>query len=479
MKGAHCMWFCLMGAMVTEAIHSQQMTNRVKVSTGLDTLTAAFDVVREPVIEVLSSGKVFVGFSIYDASGGPNTTALGYARYDGSTWTDDYARNASNAILAGHDISVAKDEYNKTFIMMNGGRSPIIYAWFSDSFVQGSPAIPNEPMDDTVLDKPWIVSGRNSYKKQELYATVKYGIARMKYARSLDGGVTWTPTPFAPQLITVNGDPVAGSFGSAAVARGDIELPLYYAYHAVGPFVRVLQGDDMVEALTNIPIVDFQNLNDPTHESGLFTIGLPGGVPTPSDPPGNQNSKAIIPWVLPDPSDANRIYVVYTERDAGTPDVEVRCARLVRVPGQSDWGFAVPGRVTVNDDNSGPLIDQDQWCPAAAVDAQGRIHVVFYDDRNYDQMDSSTTPKFDVFYAVSEDEGATFTNFHVPPTSTPAVDFAHNNVGALREYMDIAIQEHNDGATTVWFTFIGSEPDATTLSDSAVYVANVFYQAPQ
>lgn len=56
--------------------------------------------------------------------------------------------------------------------------------------------------------------------------------------------------------------------------------------------------------------------------------------------------------------------------------------------------------------------DADQWNAALAVDDNGVVHVIFYDDRNYTQSDTVNCAapgyKYDVYYCRSTDHGVTF-----------------------------------------------------------------------
>ena len=88
---------------------------------------------------------------------------------------------------------------------------------------------------------------------------------------------------------------------------------------------------------------------------------------------------------------------------------------------------AEPQNAEVNVLSQRPPEEKDQFLPSVTVDDQGRIHVIFYDDRNYEQTHDPPTlqPKFDVYYAVSTNQGATFTNFELYAVpAAPALEFS-------------------------------------------------------
>ena len=89
---------------------------------------------------------------------------------------------------------------------------------------------------------------------------------------------------------------------------------------------------------------------------------------------------------------------------------------------------AEPQNAEVNVLSQRPPEEKDQFLPSVTVDDQGRIHVIFYDDRNYEQTHNNPPtllPKFDVYYAVSTNQGATFTNFELYAVpAAPALEFS-------------------------------------------------------
>jgi len=126
------------------------------------------------------------------------------------------------------------------------------------------------------------------------------------------------------------------------------------------------------------------------------------------------------------------------------------------------------------DPNNG---DQDQFMANVAVDERGRIHVVFYDDREYDQDDgapepNAPEPRFDFFYAVSPDGGSTWIEKKLVWTddpNEPTIDLGYpldpngptdpnwlSRMYFLGEYTSITVAEPVCWGSEVWTAFSGT-----------------------
>lgn len=121
-----------------------------------------------------------------------------------------------------------------------------------------------------------------------------------------------------------------------------------------------------------------------------------------------------------EPNDADRLYLVHHDLSWWTPDpndpnsptlltrdVDVFLWVLTRVGGY--WDVGAPIRVNQDNPNAGDG-ECDQFLANVACDSAGRIHVVFYDDREYSQDDGQPPtgfpqPRFDYFHVVSPDLG--------------------------------------------------------------------------
>jgi hypothetical protein len=100
------------------------------------------------------------------------------------------------------------------------------------------------------------------------------------------------------------------------------------------------------------------------------------------------------------PNNGN-IYISWADKRNGGNDADVFMVR------STDGGLTWSSPIRVNDDPP----DRHNFMPAMTVDqVTGKVWVVFFDRRNY--TDTNT----DVYLAMSEDGGTTFTNFKVSET---------------------------------------------------------------
>ncbi len=163
-----------------------------------------------------------------------------------------------------------------------------------------------------------------------------------------------------------------------------------------------------------------------------------------------------------DPSNPDRLVVVFPDTATADPndtDLDVYAVVIERVSGNV---WQIVRRVSVVLANASQN-ESDQFMPAVDIDTNGRIHVIFYDDRKYtdgpdgdQQPDGPATPapKFDVFYASSSDGGQQWSNaelFAVPPE--PAMDFSRGPLGSFQfgDYIGIDV-----GTDRVWTSYMGT-----------------------
>ncbi|MFH0946007.1 MAG: hypothetical protein V2A76_12475 [Planctomycetota bacterium] len=218
-----------------------------------------------------------------------------------------------------------------------------------------------------------------------------------------------------PQVIVDKTDgfaPTAGFCVQPTIGDTSVLGPIYLAYveFSSGNFFFMEGNLTFGPTLTGW---EFDHLEDPG--ANFIEVDPNGTGNMPEKVPGPFRMLRV-PQLVADPSDANRLYLLYHDlAPASSVDVDVFCITLTRSNVCSTttncWELGDP--VRVNDDLVVPGgDDKDQVLPAAVVDGQGRLHVVYYDDRRYQQVDGNdpTGINFDVFYAVSLDGGTTFTN---------------------------------------------------------------------
>jgi hypothetical protein len=148
------------------------------------------------------------------------------------------------------------------------------------------------------------------------------------------------------------------------------------------------------------------------------------------------------------------IYICWADKRNGGSDADVFVAR------SNDGGLTWSLPVRVNDDPPG----RHQFFPFLTVDQEtGKVWAVFFDRRNY--SDANT----DVFMAVSEDGGETFTNFKV--SESPFLPF---NTVFFGHYLGLTA--HNDHVFPVWNrmddgenSLLGAIIDPTIIGQEELY----------
>lgn len=197
------------------------------------------------------------------------------------------------------------------------------------------------------------------------------------------------------------------------------------------------------------------------------------------------------PQVAVDPTDPNRVYAVYHDRvSKNSYDIDVFLNRLTKTP----HGWIKGSRIRVNQDVVDPNDpdDKDQFHPSVTVDDNARIHVTFYDDRDYDQADGcedpqdpNTWPTFDVYYAIGTwDQGQLdWEEYELceDPNdcsgSEAAVDFSigpdHYEVG---EYVGVAWRNVDANTTEVWTSFAGTLASDPTIDDSVIHSSPITFE---
>lgn len=421
--------------------------------------------VREPAIAA-GQHKVIAPFM---EGGVVSTHRKGhYAIYDiqSGIWSEGTVAMGIYVDLA--DPSIAYDPQSCDFVMVGVGfdglsQDVVVARYDAQDCVTGDGSFsPWTAVHEGVqfeFDKPWIVAGEPA-EYYLVYSHIVGPTWRYAYRRSTDGGVNWQGGD-----ITVAGQPVFGIWPSQPTVAG--AGPLYIAYMRTNSRIRFLSGQDQPNDL-----VSFTQLT-----AGLWQTVAPlevllnAGGDIDTLLPGMFLAKRT-PQLAADPNNADTLYLVYHDTATADPndkDVNIYLRKLTRLLG-SIW--SVGGRVKVNNDVT--PYESDQFLPSVTVDDQGRIHIIFYDDRNYnltsDQEDNSPDPKFDVYYAFSDDQGAGFTNFElygIPPA--PALEFGLTGSPFANpgEYIGISFYERGP-ATEVWTSFTGTSTQDPCLTDKSV-----------
>ena len=461
--------------------------------------------VSEPAVACSSDASLAVVVFRVDE---PGTQRVGFAIWNSGKWTEEglIASGPNEPTIVARptlaydaDNHAAGEEFLAAAVARGAaGERRLVTARFAGGAFDDWESIAvdaSSPWDfPRLIAGEWLATGREYY----LFWTDD---GSFQYRRSTDSGGAWLGGQ-----VEVSGSPVPGyAWASPASADADV----YVAYtHDKG------ESSGKIE-LRFLHGADIDDPNDPDDGKVLFAklIGVssppPGGPSGPSGP-GSQPplklslkhaqgdagdwlpgafSPLTLPTLLADPTDDERLFLVYHDLAAANPaaergDLNVYMRTITK--DGADWQAGE--RVQVNDnlddpndlldpnDPNGPAHHSDQFLPAATVDKHGNVHVVFYDDRRYRQLDdpnAAPPPRFDVFYAFSDDHGATFTNgrlgkFNDP--NQPAMSYA---AGRARfgpgDYLSLAA---NAGQT--WAAYGGHAPD----DDPNLEDAPCVYAAP-
>lgn len=83
----------------------------------------------------------------------------------------------------------------------------------------------------------------------------------------------------------------------------------------------------------------------------------------------------------------------------------------------------------------------DQFLPWIEVDTGGRLHLLFYDSRQFEQRDDQENGRLDVYYAFSDDRGESWTEIRLTDRSFATEDAFWTTMGGqfLGDYLGLAV----------------------------------------
>lgn len=431
--------------------------------TGGDVQEAALAMTRAYRCSAFQS-KVGSGNGPARAARGNNQSANWTASDIGSYGGIDASVAVANATMGSVKFVI--------FAMNNPGGGQIRYATYQpDAAVTFTPWTTAFDSVGTGIgnDKPWVIRRTPQDFFMFWFAG---GSSGYSYLRTSDG-TNWgspgnelerysvRPTPSQPPFPgTFCCQPSVGADGRVYLAHS-LDLTL------TGGTFRVLVGED--------PEGD---ASGPLHfEYLLNSSGTPLEIPLrtwagdylPVPDVNGQQKCARVPYLVCDPTSADRAYIFFHEVAADDPDdVNVYCARLIRISGS--WSASVDLIREEAVQPEPPFARADQFTPVAAADSKGWLHVIYYDNRPAPGL-SGWWRQYDVRYALSTDHGLTWThrNLRTDPEALPILDLNLQGQGipavwGPREYNGIAIYE-SGGVTHVWVTYMGANADTSPEED--------------
>jgi hypothetical protein len=279
------------------------------------------------------------------------------------------------------------------------------------------------------IDKCWMVAGRDpiSPVSTRLYIAYNFGLVF-----SDDMGESWNnPMSLGNGLGFL---PRIGPDGELYVAYWDFfnnSFNIKRSFDGSSPFTTHIVAQRMDNWST-----ETQNTRFP----GTFRV-----------PP--------LPGLAVDP-DHGTLYAVYpdtTDQVGGQANVDVYFTRSF------DQGDTWLPPVVLN--GEGPFTG-DQFFPWIEVDPTGRLHVVFLDTRNTDQLDNVVDGRVDAYYAYSEDQGQSWTEIRLTPQSWNSnLDGLNRPAQFIGDYLGMGVTEE-----TAWPFY----PD-TQNGDTDIYTNEISF----
>lgn len=336
---------------------------------------------------------------------------------------------------------------------------------------------PNEAPAFSPLDKPWIVAG----EPNELYVFwLDLATSLYHYNRTTNSGQTWiggvmtVPDPMNPgQEKELDGHwamfPTTVPGAPVFCLRTTVALTYRFVYGI---------DDASTGGVNFFPVVDGSGAEIE------MTVDGDGSEEVPFVPNQKLRSR-FMPVIAIDPTGVREFYVAYyafaPEGPLGNYDCWVRHVDWDSQNG--NWVLGSQIRINTSDpppppEPGDPPDDHaDQFLPALTVDCQGDVHVIYYNDRRFSQVDSTPNfTRFDVSYSVSHDSGQTWvkTTYAAPSGDSEWVDEQLMNSATVldwaREYNDIAFACDSQGAVlSVWAAVTGTSVTDETAFKTVIW----------
>lgn len=385
-----------------------------------------------------------------DGNGSSSPQQIVYTSFDdGATWTNTKLQSSSNAFTYNSDPSLAVDARGwvyccyGTISNITGENNMYVSVSrdFGRTWLPPMPILADSFMTDN-NDKYFIAADANPaspfhnnvYCSWTVFSFSGTDVA-IRFARSTDGGVTWS----TPYDISPSGDV---QFSMPAVA-GDGTVYVSYCD-------RTLQNSSSVALLRSTnggaSFVQLPNVAGDLPSATLLTLYKEYGL-----------RAAEIPSIAVDQSTLHpgRIYASWTTVGADTPHVYLTWSDT---RGQS----FVPAKI-IDGDTAGYADKFQQW---VAIDpTSGTVGVSYYNT-------SGSTPKnTDYWIALSRDGGATFLRKRLTETSFQVMPLGGS--GYWSDYSALAVR-----AGKFYPCWTQTEPDSAVLASDVFMTTVGFGPAP-
>jgi hypothetical protein len=253
------------------------------------------------------------------------------------------------------------------------GHGGLFCSWSDDGGLTWSTALPITPADGHFDDKPWLAFDTTGGPHSgTIYAAwTRFGNAELAFARSTDGGATWSTPIFAS-----NGSSAINNDGAQPLVLPDGTLLIMFLHNTspgiVGTLTLAVSTDGGATFLPNTPLFDVQQ--------APYTL------------PGEQWRNFTYHSLVYD-RPRGWLHVIWPDyRDNTTEGVNILYSR------STDTGATWSNPARLNDDPPG--IVRDQWFPALCAAPDGRLTALWLDRR-----ESTTNTLYHAYSRFSTDGG--------------------------------------------------------------------------
>jgi hypothetical protein len=256
------------------------------------------------------------------------------------------------------------------------GHGGLFCTWSDDGGITWGPAVPITPAEGHFDDKPWLAfDSTGGPHSGSIYAAwTRFGNAEIAFARSTDGGATWS-TP----IYASNGSFAINNDGAQPLVLPDGRLLIMFLHNVtpgtVGTLTLAVSTDGGATFLPNTGLFDVQQ--------APYTL------------PGEQWRNFTYHSLAYDPVRGG-LHVIW-------PDYRDNTAEGINIlySYSTDTGVTWSSPARLNDDPPG--IVRDQWFPALSAAPDGRLTALWLDRR-----EDPSNSLYHAYSRSSTDGGATW-----------------------------------------------------------------------